>query len=136
MRTIQKLALAFMVIAVAGCSSPGAVEMLGEKRPAITKADVIIMQVAPESAAPIARLRAEFSYGVRETDEDKLVYAIERVRTQAAALGANLIVIDNVKFRTTAAGLVTNGLFEGEVASQIAAQRTPVVTATAYYLNR
>jgi|SRR5690554_4110009 len=138
MFVVRALTLLIVVVALSflyGCSTSSGIEMLGEARPAIESRQVQLVESAPEAAQQIARITTNYSYGVRETDEEKRRYAIERARVQAAKLGANLLVIDKVGYQETASGAVTGGLYDGQTVSSIPAQRTPVVYATAYYLE-
>ena len=127
--------LFFGLLVITGCSTNSGVEMIGQSRPAIESNHVKLVERAPAMAEPIAKITTNFSYGVRETDENKRLYAIERARVQAARLGANVLVIDKVEYQQTTSGGVTGGLYDGQTVSSIPAQRTPVVHATAYYLE-
>lgn len=121
-------------IVIAGCAGTPGVEMLGEPRARIAKESIRIFDTKPQGAEAIARVRANFSYGVRETDEEKLNYAKDRVISQAARLGANVVVIDEIDYRSTSSGAVLSGVFEGQTNAAIESQPTPVVQATLYYL--
>lgn len=127
--------LALFMFALSACSSSPNMELVGERRDAIPTADVAIAKVAPPGAELVANLRASYSYGVRATDEDKLRYAIDRVRTQAAQLGANLIVITEVEQQSTSSGVVTGGVFQGQTLTGIEAQPAQVVSAKAFYIK-
>ena len=123
------------LLVITGCSTNSGVELLGQSRPAIESNEVKLVEIAPATAEPIAKITSNFSYGVRETDESKRSYAIERALVQAAKLGANILVIDKVEYQQTTSGGVTGGLYDGQTVSSIPAQRTPVVHAKAYYLE-
>lgn len=134
-RALTLLIVFVTLLFLTGCSTNSGVEMFGEARPAIESRQVQLVESAPEAAELIAKLTTNYSYGVRETDEEKRRYAIERARMQAAKLGANVLVIDKIGYKETASGAVTGGLYDGQSVSSIPAQRTPVVYATAYYFE-
>ncbi|WP_141656116.1 hypothetical protein [Pseudidiomarina woesei] len=134
-RTAIIMTLFIGLLTIAGCSTNSGVELLGQSRSAIEPSQVKLVELAPAAAEPIAKITSNFSYGVRETDESKRSYAIERALVQAAKLGANIMVIDKIEYQQTTSGGVTGGLYDGQTVSAVPAQRTPVVHATAYYLE-
>lgn len=129
------LATLFTAIVLVGCAKTGSIEMLSEARTPIDAKQVQVMQNAPENGQAIANIRASFSYGVRQTLEEKQLYAAERARAQAGKLGANVIVIHRIENQSTSAGAVTAGVFDGQTNGAIESQPTPVVYATAYYVD-
>lgn len=119
---------------LSGCAqSPNAPTIVGEPRPAIVKQDVRIYNKPPQGSAEIAHLSTTYALATRTTDEQKLAYAIGRLQTQAARLGANVMVITGVKREASSAGTIVRGITTDAGAEAIAANAYIKVTATAYY---
>ena len=118
--------------AVAPVNAP---ELVGEARPAIAKSAVKIFDRAPAQAIAIARLRTTYALAVRTTDEEKLAYAIGRLQQQAAALGANIMVLDSVGRVSSSAGTIVRGITSDTSNETLHANPYIEVTATAYHLQ-
>lgn len=93
MRRLQLLLISCVVGAVVGCAS-SVVVVTGAVHPAIDITDVRIVSVVPEKAEEIALIRA--SSGAGFTDQQCYDYAVEELKTRAANLGGNVVVIEGL----------------------------------------
>lgn len=94
MRRTHLLPAAFLaVLALAGCAGTSKV-MLGQARPAIDPADVQIYSVPPPGSRDIAQLEASSAVGFGTQGQTDA--AVERLKREAAALGANGVVLMGV----------------------------------------
>lgn len=136
MNLIKLASVTFVLAALIGCSSKsGLVDLHGKARTPIAPEQVALVETVPQDAEVIAKIETNYSYGVRQSVEEKRDYAVERAVMQAAKVGANYLVIDKIEYQKTTSGAVTTGLYDGQSVSAIEAQRTPVVFATAYYFE-
>lgn len=120
--------------ALTGCAnSPDAPKIVGEPRAAIKKENVRIYDKPPTGADEIAHLSTTFALAARTTEEQKLAYAISRLQSQAAGLGANVMVITSIEPVPSGAGTVVRGITVDSSAQGIEANNYIKVTATAYY---
>lgn len=134
---MRRFSLALLVAVsttLVGCANgPNSPKVVGEPRAAIDKQEVRIYDKMPRGAEEIAHLRTTFALAARTTEEQKLAYAIGRLQSQAANLGANVIVITDVERVASGAGAVVRGITTDANAQAIQANPYIKVTATAYY---
>ena len=130
-------AVLVMVVIVTGCTvAPvNAPILIGEARPAIAKSAVKIFDRAPHQAVAIAQLRTTYALAVRTSDEEKLAYAIGRLQQQAARLGGNVLVLNNVRRVSSSAGTIVRGVSSDASIETVRANPYIEVTATAYHLQ-
>src|SRR5690606_29362824 len=81
------------MLALAGCAGTSKV-MLGQARPAIDPADVQIYSVPPPGSQDVAQLEASSAVGFGTQGQTDA--AVERLKREAAALGANGVVLMGV----------------------------------------
>jgi len=86
-RTLAALALAVLLTACASSSKL----MLGDARPAIDPSEVRIYRAPPPGAVNIAEIDASSAIGFGTRGQDDAV--IERLKREAAALGANGLLL-------------------------------------------
>jgi hypothetical protein len=89
---LRSLAALLFVLLTAACASSSS-RLVGEARPPVSPADVQIYQTAPPRYQEIATLDASsgarFFHGSQQTDTE----AIERLKEEAAKLGANGVLL-------------------------------------------
>ena len=88
-----QLALVILVLALAGCAGASKV-MVGQPRPPIDPAQVRIYTSVPPGAQEIAQLEASSAVGFGTQGQTDA--AVDRLRREAAALGANGVVLIGV----------------------------------------
>ena len=105
------------VLMLSGCAGSSKV-MVGQARPAIDPAQVRIYTVVPAGSQEIAQIEASSAIGFGtqgQTDS-----AVTRLKTEAAALGANGVVLMGVGSTPSAGGMsVGAGSFGSNVAGGI-----------------
>jgi hypothetical protein len=79
-------------LALASCATSSHV-LVGPARPAILPTEVSVLSYAPEKFEQIAELEASSGVSLQSMDA-KWDRAVERLRKEAASLGANAIVLD------------------------------------------
>lgn len=88
--TLRPFAALALAALVAGCASSSRL-MLGEARPAIDPSEVRIYRAPPPGAVDIAEIDASSAIGFGTRGQDDAV--IERLKREAAALGANGLLL-------------------------------------------
>lgn len=88
--TLRPTAALVLLALLAGCASSSRL-MLGEARPAIDPSDVRIYRAPPPGAVNIAEIDASSAIGFGTRGQDNAV--IERLKREAAALGANGLLL-------------------------------------------
>lgn len=105
------LAIASLVVAVAlfmgGCATTSRV-MVGESRPAIDPASVKLYLTAPEQYEEIALLTADSDGSWTFSQQAKMEEVIKRLKVEAAAVGANGILIRGVSDRSEDPVIITD----------------------------
>jgi hypothetical protein len=86
---------AALLMALTGCSTSSNV-VTGEPRDPIDPADVKIYRTEPEAFEEIAIVEATSKGSIEFTEQGKIDLAIERIKEEAAALGANGILLTGV----------------------------------------
>ena len=81
-----------IAIALSACASSSAI-LVGKARPAIAPSDVKIYLDAPKSYERIALLEASSKASMTITDQGKTDKMIERLKIEAAKLGANGVLL-------------------------------------------
>jgi hypothetical protein len=84
-----------LLIAIGGCSTSTAV-VTGETRPEISPDQVKIYSSPPLLYGEIAILEANSKQSMEFSDQGKIDAAIERLKEQAAKLGANGVLINEI----------------------------------------
>ena len=87
------LVIATAALAVAGCASTSKV-MLGQARPAVDPATVQVYSTPPAGAIEIAQLESSSAVGFGTQGQTDA--AVARLKREAAALGANGVVLMGV----------------------------------------
>jgi hypothetical protein len=90
MRSTIAIAAAITVLLLGGCASSGH-QLIGQARPAIPVEQVKVYQVMPRRYEEIARLNATSAVGFGTQGQTNA--AIERMRREAAKLGANGVLV-------------------------------------------
>ncbi|WP_417656261.1 hypothetical protein [Pseudidiomarina aestuarii] len=116
---------------LAACSNTYSPEVTGETSAAINYRSVQVVERAPVDAEEVAKLSTNYAMAIRSSTDEKLEDAIERLRLQAANLGANILVIDEIKDRRTS-GTIIAGALDGQVNTAVPAAPYQEVFATAY----
>lgn len=91
----KKMKLITGIIAMAllsGCASSSSI-VVGKTRPAIAVTDVKLYLRAPEKYEEIAMLEASSKASFTVTDQGKTDKMLERMKTEAARLGANGVLL-------------------------------------------
>ena len=84
---------AFLVLALAGCAGSSKV-MVGQARPAIDPSQVQIYSVVPPGSQEIAQIESSSAIGFGTQGQTDA--AIARLKREAAALGANGVILMGV----------------------------------------
>ena len=99
--------VAIVLTVLAGCAS-GSALVTGQTRPAIQDHTTVRILIAmPEGAEQIAILKASSNSGW--TQQDKLDYAVDQLKKEAAKVGANAVVITARDTASKAVGLPVYG---------------------------
>ncbi|MBP7465472.1 MAG: hypothetical protein KA776_04360, partial [Pseudoxanthomonas sp.] len=88
-----RIVLATLVLALAGCAGSSKV-MVGQARPPIDPAQVQVYTAVPPGSQEIAQLEASSAIGFGTQGQTDA--AVERLKREAAALGANGVVLIGV----------------------------------------
>ena len=92
MFSIKSAMAALTVAAIAGCAE-GTVVVTGQQRSATSPEQVQLYSAAPETKYEvIALVKARSGNGW--TDQQSIDYAVDELKNQAAAVGANGIILD------------------------------------------
>ncbi len=89
--SIRNTAAILALLIIAGCAEGTAV-VTGERRAAISPEQVQLYSVAPQAPYQVIAL-VNASSGNGWTDQQSLDYAVEELKNQAAAVGANGVVL-------------------------------------------
>jgi hypothetical protein len=106
----SQMFIAAVVSLVAGCA-PSSHILIGTARPAISPTDVTVYAAPPPQAQQIALLDAHSDSVFGPGGQKSIDKVIERLKTQAAQLGANGIVLGDVSDRQT--GAIGTGIGSG-----------------------
>lgn len=108
--------LALILVLLAGCASSHIVT--GTKRPPIPVAQVKIYSLPPANFEEIGIIEASSKNALVLTDQDKMDAVVDRLKQEAAALGANGVLIDGTGSESTGglvntyrAGKATTGFY-------------------------
>lgn len=105
MSKISKILVGLIVAAISGCAE-GTTVVTGNQRPAISPAQVQMYSAPPQAPyEAIALVRA--SSGNGWTDQQSVDYAVEELKKQAAAVGANGVILGGQGSQT--GGFVMSG---------------------------
>jgi hypothetical protein len=91
--TFRTVPVVFAMLLAAGCASSSKV-MLGQARPAIDPSQVQVYRTAPAGALEIAQLESKSAVGFGTQGQTDA--AVARLKREAAALGANGVVLIGV----------------------------------------
>ena len=117
------LVVTFLAAVLVGCAS-GSALVTGTARPPIEDfTTVAILTEMPDEAEQIAIVKASSSSGWNQ--QQKLDYAVEELKKQAAKVGANAVVISN---RDTTTGVVSSG-------DTVTSYETEIIEAVAVYVQ-
>ncbi|HWX80045.1 MAG TPA: hypothetical protein VNZ02_08150 [Steroidobacteraceae bacterium] len=106
------------VLALAACGSSDSFVMVGTARPAISPADVKIYSHPPPSYEEIALLNASTSHMFTPGGQKTIDEVIEKLKEQAAKLGANGVLLEGFSDRQT--GSLGTGVGGGSASSNSA----------------
>lgn len=110
-----------------GCASTnanGTYLITGTQREAISADSVTIYAVFPEHYEVIGIVTASSESGW--TEQDSLNYAVAELKNQAAKIGANGIVIENME-KTNAGGVIISGVYVPVSAQKVSGKAIYVV---------
>jgi hypothetical protein len=111
--SMRPLTIALLGLALAGCASSSKV-MIGQARPPIDPAQVQIYPTAPAGSVEIAQLESTSGAGFGTQGQTDAV--VERLKREAAKLGANGIVLMGVGSERSGGGVsVGAGSYGGHV---------------------
>lgn len=102
----MKLAMCIAALILAGCSTSHI--MIGEKRPPLKPEEVKLYRTPPPQFEEIAMIDADNSGSFAITGQGKTDAVINRMKAEAASLGANGLLIEGVG--NQAAGAVGTGV--------------------------
>lgn len=107
MKAISKrnLAAILVIAAITGCAD-GTTVITGERRAAISAEEVQLYSAAPQSKYQVIAL-VNASSGNGWTDQQSIDYAVEELKNQAAAVGANGVILGQPGSQT--GGFVMSG---------------------------
>jgi len=90
-KQMKSVLIAVVATILVGCAS-GSALVTGQVRPAIEDANTVtILTEMPERAEQIAIIKGSSDFGI--TQQHRLDYAVDALKSQAAKLGANAVVI-------------------------------------------
>jgi hypothetical protein len=110
MRPVRLSALVFSVLLLAACASTSHV-ITGKPRTPIDPSQVKVYTTAPPSYEEIAVLNATSSMSGAFGDQKKMDAVMERLKKEAAALGANGVLLQSTG--STSGGGVSTGISTG-----------------------
>jgi uncharacterized protein YbjQ (UPF0145 family) len=87
-------------VALSGCSTSSR-QIVGQKRPAISVSEVQLYQMKPAKYEQIAFIQASSKNSLSFSDEAMQDAAIERLKKEAAALGANGVLLQTTEDEVT-----------------------------------
>jgi hypothetical protein len=93
--------LASLLAALAACASSDSIVMVGAARPAISPAEVKIYSHPPPVYEEIALLNASTSHAFTPGGQKTIDEVIEKLKEQAAKLGANGVLLEGFSDRQT-----------------------------------
>lgn len=99
---------ALLTVLLLGCASGSAV-VTGTKRPPIAVSDVQLFVKPPAQYEVIGVVRASSESGL--TQQGSTDYAVEELKKQAAALGANGLLFTSIGGRNDTANIVGEAIF-------------------------
>jgi hypothetical protein len=107
MKSISKRTLAAIlaIAAITGCAD-GTTVITGERRAAISAEEVQLYSAAPQSQYQVIAL-VNASSGNGWTDQQSIDYAVEELKNQAGAVGANGVILGQPGSQT--GGFVMSG---------------------------
>mgnify|MGYP001579187007 FL=1 len=128
---MRLIVIAFIAIFLAGCAS-GSTIVTGQIRPAIDPKQVKVLLEAPSGHEVVGIVDARSLGGF--TDQEKQNYALEELKSQAAAIGANAIVLMTTGTEVTSGGTFVSQPYGGGtfIPSQ---SRQKTLSATAIYVK-
>lgn len=109
------LVISFISFIILSCAS-GTALVTGVQRPATSPESVIIYTEPPVNYEVIGLVSASSDSGW--TNQGSLEYAVEEIKKQAARIGANGILLDNIT-QTTSGGTYYNGVFSASTSQNI-----------------
>lgn len=112
---MRNLMAALAVALLAGCASTSSV-VVGKTRPAVAVTDVKLYLRAPAKYEEIAILEASSKASFSITDQGKMDTVIERMKGEAAKLGANGVLLNSTGSRQDSAVFVPMAAGGGMIA--------------------
>lgn len=109
---MKKVALIAIVLSLAGCASSSVV--VGAVRPAIAPAQVKLYLSPPKKFEQIALLESSSKASWSFSDQGKTNVVIERLKAEAAKVGANGILLSGIGSQTV--GSVGTGTYNSNTA--------------------
>lgn len=108
----KSLLTALLTISLAGCATSSHV-LVGEQRAEIAPSEVAVYAEVPDGAEKIAILSASSKNSWAVTNQGKMDKVVERLKKQAAKLGANGIVIGDIGDTSIGAVGISSGTYGG-----------------------
>ena len=119
-----------VVLLISGCATGSGI-VTGQTRPPIDPKQVRVLLQPPPNHEVIGLVEARSMGGM--TDQDKQNYALEELKKQAAAIGANAIVLNTTGTEVTTGGTFIKQPYGGGVFVPYQA-RQKTLSATAIYV--
>lgn len=112
MKTIRMITALALAVLLAGCASSSVI--VGRVRPPISPAQVRIYLNPPQKFEEIALLETSSRASWSITDQGKMDTVMDRMKEEAAKLGANGVLLRGTADRTS--GGISTGSFTGNLA--------------------
>ncbi len=129
---MHHIKMIFLAIVLTGCASGSALVTGDTRNPIEDHQTVRILTEMPSGAIEIARVKASSEMGWNQ--QDRLDYAVEEIKKQAAKVGANAIVISETETSKGIMGVpsVTGG---GTSGTSIYTTESEVVQGIAIWIS-
>lgn len=124
--------LCFLVVVLIGGCATGSGIVTGQQRAPIDPGQVKVLLQAPPNHEVIGLVEARSMGGM--TDQEKQNYALEELKKQAAAIGANAIVLNTTGTEVTSGGTFISQPYGGGMFVPYQT-RQKTLSATAIYVT-
>lgn len=109
-------AILFMVLLISCETASGTNVVTGKQRPATNPNDVVLYSEPPANYEVIGVVTASSDSGW--TEQEDLNYAIAELKKQAAKIGANGVILENIS-TSESGGIISNGIYFPATAKNI-----------------
>jgi len=106
MKIMTAFSICMAILALTGCAASSAV-VVGNSRPAIVSSEVKIYLHPPKKYQEIALIDASSKSSWAVTDQGKMDKVIERLKEEAAKVGANGVLLNGTGQMQTGGGAIT-----------------------------